>query len=168
MIRSKSCEIRGFHRESKMSGIRIAMFLVFTFSNAQAAILSENSYSMNQESSPSALSLPVFVGGAEGALVQALDLGSGSWDHLFDRENVVTFASRIALNVTAVGYILSFNYGSENYWLAPSMDNVGRPLVAVITDMIRASHTFQSGVRSSQDYNQTASFGNFLSPNLSE
>ena len=127
-----------------------------SWSRGHASVLSESSYSISQNSSESGISFAAFGGSTEGGLVQALDLGNGNWAHVFDRDNVLTLASRMALNVTQVGYILSFNRGIDDYSSALSMDRAGGSAVYVITDMVRASHTFQSGIEGSETYNLQA------------
>ena len=140
-------------------GIRvaaIAALVMGSWSSGHACVLSESSYSVSQNSSESGVSFAAFGGSTEGGLVQALDLGNGNWAHMFDRDNTLTLASRIALNVTQVGYMLSFNRAIDESPSALSMDRARGSAVYVITDMVRASHTFQSGVQDAEAYNLQA------------
>ena len=135
MIPSKASDAHGRRNEGKYSGIRMAALLLFTLSSAHAALLTESSYLVSQSGSQSGITLPSFSGGSEGGLAPLAD------------DNAV---SRNALNVTAAGYILSFYYGSEDSSGAASTDNARGPVVAIITDMIRASHTFRSSALASE------------------
>lgn len=135
MIPSKASDARGRLNEGKYSGIRMAALLLFSLSSAHAALLTESSYLVSQSGSQTGIALPAFGGGSQGALAPLAD------------DNAV---SRNALNVTAAGYMLSFYYGSGESSGAASTDNARGPVVAIISDMIRASHTFGSSARDSE------------------
>ncbi len=144
---SKATDVREGCNEGYHRGVRLAALLLFALSSVHAALLTESSYLVNPAGSQPGIAQPALEGPAQ------------------IPEDYP--ASENALSLTRPGYSLSINYGGQQSSGAAATDNTGAPIVPLITDMIRASHTFHSGVRESDAHILQASINLQANSNLS-